>query len=87
MKFQSLLANIAFGIGNTYLVRYEEMGEGAQWSNIAVSPIDGDTYSLLWCIIMQLVDSVIYMLIALYIETAFPGPYYYYLKVSIHTFP
>ena len=60
-------------MGNTYIIRYEELGIGAQWNNIAVSPLEGDPFSLLGCILMQLADTVIYMLIALYIETVFPG--------------
>ncbi|KAK4029566.1 hypothetical protein OUZ56_022545 [Daphnia magna] len=71
----SLFSNVAFGIGNAYLIGLEESGEGAQWNNIGTSPREGDTFSLLECILMLLLDSVIYLVLTWYIETVFPGQY------------
>lgn len=71
----SLISNVAFGYGCSYLARFEEQGIGSQWSNIGESPIPGDKYSLLGCIIMMLVDSMIYFLLTWYIEAVFPGQY------------
>lgn len=73
LSFQSLFSNVAFGIGNAYLIGLEETGEGAQWSNIGTSPREGDTFSLLECMLMLLLDSVIYLMMTWYIETVFPG--------------
>ena len=70
-----MILNVAFGIGNSYIIVFEESGVGAQWDNIATSPIDGDPYSLLLCMVMQIADAIIYMLLALYIEAVFPGQY------------
>lgn len=70
---QSLFSNVAFGIGNAYLIGLEENGDGAQWYNIASSPRDGDAFSLLECILMLLLDSIIYLVLTWYIETVFPG--------------
>jgi len=68
-----LIGNVAFGLGTSYITKFEENRIGAQWSNIAVSPVEGDNYSLLVCILMLLADAFLYMLVALYIEAVFPG--------------
>ena len=74
---QSLLSDVAFGIGCYYFASYEQTGAGAHFSNFAISPKDGDSYSLLGCILMMLGDSVIYMILTWYIEAVFPGKSYY----------
>lgn len=74
--FQCLSSSVAFGFGCSYIARYEEQAIGIQWSNLADTPIVDDEYSLLYCIIMMLVDSVIYGLITWYIEAVFPGKLY-----------
>ena len=33
--FSCLLSPVAFGLGTTYIARYEEQGIGIQWSNIS----------------------------------------------------
>ncbi|XP_059350163.1 phospholipid-transporting ATPase ABCA1-like [Daphnia carinata] len=71
----SLFSDVSFGIGCWYFASHEQSGEGAQWSNIAVSPKDGDAYSLLGCILMMLFDAVLYLVLTWYIETVFPGQY------------
>lgn len=73
LLLQSLLSDVAFGIGCWYFASFEQSGIGAQWSNFAVSPKDGDTYSLLGCILMMLFDAVLYLILTWYIETVFPG--------------
>jgi hypothetical protein len=67
------MSDVAFGIGCFYFASHEQSGEGAQWSNVASSPKDGDAYSLLGCILMMLFDSVLYLILTWYIETVFPG--------------
>ena len=71
--FQSLSPPVAFAYGCSYIARFEEQQVGIQWSNIAVSPIAEDGYSLLGCILMLMADGAIYMIIAWYIEAVFPG--------------
>lgn len=70
---QSLLSDVAFGIGCWYFASFEQSGIGAQWHNFAVSPKDGDAYSLLGCILMMLFDAILYLVLTWYIETVFPG--------------
>ena len=77
MFFQSLLSNTAFGYGCGYLAQFEESGEGANWSNIWSSPLQGtgDQYSMGGVIGMLVVDSFLYGLLAWYIEAVWPGEY------------
>jgi len=49
------------------------MAQGIQWSNINKGAQPNDNFTFLNCIIMMLVDSVIYMLLTCYIENVFPG--------------
>ena len=55
-----LVSNIAFGFGCAYFSHYEESGVGAQWSNIWASPLTDDKFSLAGCMLMMILDSVIY---------------------------
>jgi ATP-binding cassette subfamily A (ABC1) protein 1 len=71
--FQCLSSNVAFGFGCSYVARYEEQAIGAQWDNIAKTPIVDDDYSLLNCIYMMFLDAIIYGLLTWYIEAVFPG--------------
>ena len=62
-------------------------GEGIQWENLyrGVSPDDDFTFGDV--LVMLLIDAVIYLLLALYIEAVFPGefgvpqPWYFPLTV------
>ncbi len=49
------------------------MAQGIQWSNINKGAQPNDNFTFLYCLIMMIVDSVIYMLLTLYIENVFPG--------------
>uniref|UniRef100_A0AAR2JJ54 P-type phospholipid transporter n=1 Tax=Pygocentrus nattereri TaxID=42514 RepID=A0AAR2JJ54_PYGNA len=71
----SLLSPVAFGFGTEYLSRYEEQGLGLQWDNIGTSPLEGDGYSFLNSIRMMLFDSVLYAVLAWYLDNVFPGQY------------
>ena len=55
-----LVSNIAFGFGCAYFSHYEESGVGAQWSNIWTSPLTDDKFSLAGCMLMMILDSIIY---------------------------
>ena len=71
--FQCLSSSISFGWGCSYLARYEEQAIGIQWSNINVSPIVDDQFSMLKCIFMMLFDALLYGIAMWYIEAVFPG--------------
>ncbi|XP_071145778.1 phospholipid-transporting ATPase ABCA1-like isoform X2 [Mytilus edulis] len=70
-----LSSSVAFGFACSYVARYEEQAIGIQWSNIGDTPIVDDDYSCLNCIIMMIVDAIIYGLFTWYIEAVFPGQF------------
>lgn len=70
---QSLLSQVAFGFGTEYLSRYEEQGLGLQWDNIQTSPLEGDEFSFLTSICMMGLDSILYGVLAWYLDNVFPG--------------
>lgn len=71
----SLSSTVAFGFGCSYLARYEEVGEGLQWSNVGKSPLPDDHFSAGASMLMMLIDACIYLLVTWYIEAVFPGDY------------
>ncbi|KAM6900621.1 retinal-specific phospholipid-transporting ATPase ABCA4a [Xenentodon cancila] len=71
----SLLSQVAFGFGTEYLSRYEEQGMGLQWDNIQTSPLEGDEFSFLTSICMMGLDTVLYAVLAWYLDNVFPGQY------------
>ncbi|XP_030623464.1 retinal-specific phospholipid-transporting ATPase ABCA4a [Chanos chanos] len=71
----SLMSQVAFGFGTEYLSRYEEQGLGLQWDNIQTSPLEGDEFSFHTSIIMMMLDTVLYALLAWYLDSIFPGQY------------
>ena len=48
-------------------------GEGAQWNNFYQPGTTDDNFSLLDAMIMLLVDTVLYMLVAWYVDNVNPG--------------
>lgn len=64
---------MAFGFGTEYLSRYEEQGLGLQWDNIQTSPLEGDEFSFLTSICMMGLDTVLYAVLAWYLDNVFPG--------------
>ncbi|XP_068199948.1 retinal-specific phospholipid-transporting ATPase ABCA4a isoform X2 [Antennarius striatus] len=71
----SLLSQVAFGFGTEYLSRYEEQGLGLQWDNIQTSPLEGDEFSFLTSICMMGLDTILYGVLAWYLDNVFPGQY------------
>nr|QST14975.1 ABCA1-1 protein [Diaphanosoma celebensis] len=87
-----LLSNVAFGIGSEYLANYELLQTGAQWSNWAKSPMAAEEFSFCGCIVMLLVDSIVYLILTWYIEAVFPGQYgvprpFYFMFQPSYWFP
>ncbi|KAL3870668.1 hypothetical protein ACJMK2_038713 [Sinanodonta woodiana] len=71
----SLFSTSAFGLGGKYFLFYEIEGSGVQWETLNWSPLEGDTFSLLYIILMMCLDTVLYLLIAWYIDNVHPGSY------------
>ncbi|XP_066151375.1 phospholipid-transporting ATPase ABCA3-like isoform X1 [Euwallacea fornicatus] len=71
----SIGANTAMAFGFQIVLMYEGTGEGVQFDNIWKPNTPDDDLSLGIVMTMLLLDSIIYLLIALYVETVFPGSY------------
>ncbi|CAF2630332.1 unnamed protein product [Rotaria sp. Silwood2] len=70
-----LSSTVSFGIGCDYIARFEGMARGIQWNNINKGAKPNDNFTFLYCMIMMLVDSILYMILTVYIENIFPGEY------------
>lgn len=80
------MSQVAFGFGTEYLSRYEEQGLGLQWDNIQTSLLEGDEFSFLISIIMMVLDTILYGILAWYLDNVFPGKLLYiqvYLIIKI----
>ena len=73
VSVQCLSSNIAFGFGCSYISRYETQKIGLQWDNIGRSQYAYDMLNARKCMLMLLVDAVIYLLATWYIEAVWPG--------------
>ncbi len=72
----SLSSTVAFGYGCQILASFEVQRKGLQWSNFYMSPyIDKDDFSMNTVCLILLLDALIYMILAWYIETVAPGEY------------
>ncbi|XP_078532688.1 phospholipid-transporting ATPase ABCA1-like isoform X3 [Lissotriton helveticus] len=84
----SLFSTVAFGFGCENFSRWEQQGIGLSWSNIRLSPVDGERYSFAVSMFMMIFDGILYLLLTCYIENVFPGqygipkPWYYPFTVS-----
>ncbi|CAF4578630.1 unnamed protein product [Rotaria socialis] len=70
-----LSSTVSFGLGCNYIARLEGMAQGIQWFNLNKRMTPNDNFTVLYCIIMMFIDSIIYMLLAIYIENVFPGEF------------
>ncbi|XP_048758710.2 phospholipid-transporting ATPase ABCA3-like isoform X2 [Ostrea edulis] len=71
----SLVSNIAMSYGGQVIGMFEGTGAGVQWSTIDQGASVDDNFAMLHIIVMLLVDTVLYMMITVYIEGVFPGEY------------
>jgi ATP-binding cassette subfamily A (ABC1) protein 1 len=72
----SLSSTVAFGYGCEILASFEVQRKGLQWSNFYESPYIGkDDFSMNTICLILLLDAIIYMILAWYIETVAPGEY------------
>ncbi|VDM27243.1 unnamed protein product [Toxocara canis] len=65
----SFSSTSAFGIASKYLLYYELNGEGCNFGNFYISPIEGDRFTVAHAMAMMLIDCALYALIALVIDT------------------
>ncbi|KAF2894183.1 hypothetical protein ILUMI_11990 [Ignelater luminosus] len=70
-----VFSNSAMGYGFQLVMMFEGIGNGAQWENIWEPAKSGDELVLGHIFIMLIVDTVLYFLIAVYVEAIFPGEY------------
>ncbi|RZC40676.1 ATP-binding cassette sub-family A member 3-like, partial [Asbolus verrucosus] len=71
----SLGSNTAMAYGFQLMLMYEGTSEGIQWSNIGKPNTPDDSLTLGLIMMMLIIDTLIYLLIALYVEAVFPGEY------------
>ncbi|GJQ67966.1 hypothetical protein Trydic_g16721 [Trypoxylus dichotomus] len=67
--------NSAMAYGFQLILMYEGTGEGLTWSNIFSPVTPDDSLSLGLVMMMLLIDTFIYLIIALYVEAILPGDY------------
>ncbi|KAJ6632964.1 Phospholipid-transporting ATPase ABCA3, partial [Pseudolycoriella hygida] len=71
----SLLSNTAMAFGFQIIIRLEGTSEGLQWNNFWRPVSVDDNISIGLIMVMLLVCTVLYLLIALYFEKVLPGQY------------
>lgn len=71
----SLGSNTAMAFGFQLMLMFEGTGDGVQWDNIWSPNTPDDTLTLGHLMVMLVIDSIIYLLVALYVEAIFPGDY------------
>ncbi|KAL3284408.1 hypothetical protein HHI36_018568 [Cryptolaemus montrouzieri] len=81
----SLGMNSAMAYGLQIMLMFEGSGEGSQWRNLFKAGSPDDTLTLGLVFVMLMVDTLLYLLIALYVEAVLPGefgvpkPWYFFL--------
>jgi len=72
----SLSSTVAFGYGFELVATFELQNIGVQWSNFYSSPYAmRNSFSMSTICLIMLFDAVVYMFLAFYIETVWPGEY------------
>ncbi|KAF2898000.1 hypothetical protein ILUMI_08174 [Ignelater luminosus] len=71
----SLFSNTAMAYGFQIMLMYEGSEEGMQWHNIWKTTSPDDTLVLGHLMLMLVLDTILYLLITLYVEAVFPGEY------------
>lgn len=73
--FSSLGMNSAMAYGLQIILMFEGNGEGIQWKTLFSSGSPDDTLTLGTIMLMLILDTFLYLGIALYVEAVFPGDY------------
>lgn len=70
-----LISNVAMAMGAQLIGMFEGKSTGIQWSNMFDAVTVDDDFSMAQVLGMLLFDSVLYGLVAWYVEAVFPGEY------------
>lgn len=70
-----LFSNTGMALGFNVVIRYEGTQEGLQWDNIFTPVSVDDEFHLGYVLIMLVIDAILYLFVALYVEKIFPGDY------------
>uniref|UniRef100_A0A8C1CUZ2 ATP-binding cassette, sub-family A (ABC1), member 3b n=1 Tax=Cyprinus carpio carpio TaxID=630221 RepID=A0A8C1CUZ2_CYPCA len=70
-----LISNVAMAMGAQLIGMFEGKGTGIQWHNLFEPVTVDDDFSLAQVLGLLLLDSVLYALVAWYLEAVFPGEY------------
>ena len=70
-----LSSNSALAFGSMLIAMWEGNSVGIQWSNLSLTASPDDSLRFLDILIMLYVDSILYMILTIYIEAVFPGEY------------
>ncbi|XP_063704504.1 phospholipid-transporting ATPase ABCA3-like [Culicoides brevitarsis] len=70
-----IFSNSGMSIGFQIMMRHEGTSDGIQWSNLFSPVSQDDDFTVGNTLLMLIVDSVLYLLIALYVEKIKPGDY------------
>nr|CAB3219611.1 ATP-binding cassette sub-family A member 3-like [Phallusia mammillata] len=70
-----LFSNVAMANGCQLIGMFEGKGTGLQWSSIHKGVTVDDNFTMVEVFLMLLLDAVLYMLLAVYIEGVWPGDY------------
>ena len=75
-KFLScLLSPAAFGLGCSYIAFWEAQGQGLQSSTIRLGAGECDNFTFAYVLACLALDSVLYMIMAAYVDAVFPGEF------------
>ncbi|KAJ6625426.1 hypothetical protein lerEdw1_014792 [Lerista edwardsae] len=83
-----LLSNVAMAMGAQLIGMFEGKGTGVQWRDLMKPVSVDDNFTLAHVLGMLLLDSVLYGLVAWYVEAVFPGeygiprPWYFFIMPS-----
>ncbi|XP_063224088.1 phospholipid-transporting ATPase ABCA3-like isoform X2 [Bacillus rossius redtenbacheri] len=83
-----LFCNTAMSLGFQLVLMFEGSGRGLQWDSLWQPATQGDSVVFGHVLIFLVVDAVLYLLIALYVEAVYPGlygvpkPWNFFLKKS-----
>ncbi|KAK9729509.1 hypothetical protein QE152_g15926 [Popillia japonica] len=70
-----LASNSAMAFGFQMTIMWEGTSEGLVWSNFFSSVTPDDSFTMAHIILMLIIDTFLYLIIALYVEAVFPGDY------------
>lgn len=71
----SIFPNSAMSFGFKLMMRQEANGYGAQWDNVFSRATQEDPFTVGDTIVLLLVDALIFLIVALYVEQIMPGEY------------